>query len=546
MTEEQKAKQMLQWALQPDPTMDAEQGAAESGEIPGYEIEKILGQGGMGAVYKARHRELGRVVAIKVFSSTSEDAGMFVERLKKEGRMMAQLEHPNVLGIHDAAVTAEGVPYLILEYIDGMDLFVRMQNAETLSEKEAIRVATSVSKGLQAVHGLGIVHRDIKPANILLGNDGSIKVSDFGISKDVDDVAGTQLTLTGTTVGTVDYMSPEHSAGEELDARADIYSVGVMLYEMIAGVTPRGAFEPLSKFGASKKMEKLVMRCLQRDRNQRIGSAEELVEELAKVRAGLSKRGLPVWQQVGIGVLAGMAAVAALMAVIGNEDPSAGDGTAETEVGQDGKPEVMTLSPNAQEDLLDKSNWQDMRPMEGKFPPGENFRVEGNSLVSDGKGVNTLFSKLQPGDSYALEFKWKRYTGDHSIALFLPTPHGSVVFEMGAWGKNLMGIQGYKKGDRVVTMKEQAAKGVYQPNLPMYYAFKNGHYHYIRLVVKHGHLAVMMRPIDEHQYSQVALYDLRGKQWQIPSLWGKSKVKTIGFGSYHSAMYVSELKYRKF
>lgn len=533
MNEEEHAKQMLQWALQPDPTMEPSDAHSSNGEIPGYTIEKILGQGGMGAVYKARHRELGRVVAIKIFSSTSEDADLFIERLRKEGRMMAQLEHPNVLGIHDAAITADGVPYLILEYIDGMDLFTRLQNAETLSEREAIRIATSVCHGLSAVHQLGIIHRDIKPANILLGNDGSIKVSDFGISKDVEDTDGTQLTLTGTTVGTVDYMSPEHSAGLELDSRADIYSVGVMLYEMIAGVTPRGAFEPLSKYGASKPMEKLVMKCLQRDKENRVNSAEDLISELNKVKASLLKTAPPAWQQTLIGVAAGIGVVALLFAIL-----------PESSTPHDAPKNNESQTPPHTTNIWDAAHWNDMKDITETFIPNSGVSKEGASLVSEPYGIQHAFSKIKPSQNYVLELRWKRYTGKNSIGVFLPTPYGNTVFEMGAWDKELLGLQAYQKDGQQITMKQLGSSGNFQPNKPLHYPLKNGVYHHVRIHVRDSKMAILFKEATATTYKKCGFYDLSNKKWNIPSAWQVPHFTTIGVGSYKSQMYVSEIKYK--
>ena len=575
MTEEEKAKQMMRWALQPDPGRSASDPSAANGEIPGYQIEKILGQGGMGSVYKARHRELGRVVAIKVFSSTAEEADLFVERLRQEGRMMAQLEHPNVLGIYDAAVTSDGVPYLILEYVDGMDLFNRLQHEKTLSEREAIRIARAVCRGLEAVHGLDIVHRDIKPANILLGKNGEIKVSDFGISKDVEDTEGTQLTLTGTTVGTVDYMSPEHSAGQELDARADIYSVGVMLYEMIAGVTPRGAFEPLSRFGASKQMEKLVMQCLQRDRGKRIASASALERHLEKAKQALVKKRAPVGKQVVIGVVSGMAVVLLLWLWIGDrgeqtdgqqrqrsesneanpesirENPesgvvSGGEGRLSLSGSQSSQNKTWGINDAEQAYAgLDRQRWgsgEEIRPSSFRFTDG--FEASGGSLVSERKGIHFARSTTELARSFILEFRWKRYQGEQSIAVFLPTAYGPMVFEMGAWRKQLVGLQEYRKrGGSWRSMRSLPASREPRPDLPFQYALQNGQYHTIRLMVAHGAMAIKMRRDGEQKWQKAGYYTLADKAWQIPRVWNAGEIKSIAFGSYDSQMYVGGIKY---
>jgi len=237
-----KAKKMLAWALTErldTPTSDG------TIDLPGYTIIDTLGKGGMGTVYRAKHSDLGRLVALKVFTPKGSDYDLFVERLKREGKLMAELKHPNVLGIYDAAVMDDGTPYLVLEYVNGEDLQKRLEREKRLPIRNALRIAINVSQALSAVHKIGIIHRDIKPANVLLGMNGSVKVTDFGISKDTrSDESATSLTMTGTTVGTADYMSPEQTRNEELTSRSDLYSLGVLLYEMLMGVTPRGNFEP--------------------------------------------------------------------------------------------------------------------------------------------------------------------------------------------------------------------------------------------------------------------------------------------------------------
>lgn len=272
---------MLAWALTErleTPTADG------TLDLPGYKIIDTLGTGGMGTVYRAKHMKLGRTVALKIFTPQGQNHDLFVERLKREGKLMAELKHPNVLSIHDAAVMEDGTPYLVLEYVKGEDLQKKLAREGKLSQRTAINIAINICKALSAVHKIGIIHRDIKPANVLLGQNGSVKVTDFGISKDTrSDESHTSLTMTGTTVGTADYMSPEQTKNQELSPRSDLYSIGVLLYEMLMGVTPRGNFEALSKHGVPKNLEYIIMRCLQRDRQKRPASADTLAHSLKKI-----------------------------------------------------------------------------------------------------------------------------------------------------------------------------------------------------------------------------------------------------------------------
>ncbi len=308
VTDSNKAKTMLAWALTErleTPTADG------TLDLPGYKIIDTLGNGGMGTVYRAQHTDLGRTVALKIFTPQGKNHDLFVERLKREGKLMAELKHPNVLSIYDAAVLKDGTPYLVLEYIKGEDLQKKLMREEKLSQRTAVRIAIEVCEALSAVHKIGIIHRDIKPANVLLGQNGSVKVTDFGISKDTrSDDSHTSLTMTGTTVGTADYMSPEQTKNEELTPRSDLYSVGVLLYEMLMGVTPRGNFESLKKSGVPKKLDYIIMRCLQRDRQKRPGSADNLARSLKRILHQLNTRSHNNYLPVALCSIGALSAVA--------------------------------------------------------------------------------------------------------------------------------------------------------------------------------------------------------------------------------------------
>lgn len=302
---------MLAWALTERLETPTSDGILD---LPGFKIIDTLGTGGMGTVYRAKHMDLGRTVALKIFTPHGSDYDLFVERLKREGQLMAELKHPNVLDIYDAAVLEDGTPYLVLEYIKGEDLQKRLSREGKLSQRTALRIAIQVCEGLSAVHKIGIIHRDIKPANVLLGQNGSVKVTDFGISKDTrSDESSTSLTMTGTTVGTADYMSPEQTNNRELTPRSDLYSVGVLLYEMLMGVTPRGNFEALSKHGVPKNLEAVIMRCLQRDRQKRPASAATLAQSLRKIYKGINTRKHHSYKTISLYVLGALSAIAVLV-----------------------------------------------------------------------------------------------------------------------------------------------------------------------------------------------------------------------------------------
>jgi len=197
--------------------------------ISHYSILEQIGAGGMGVVYRSHDERLDREVALKVLSPTLLHDEHFLERFRKEARMLSKLNHPNIATIHDFD-TADGTTFLVMELIKGESLDRKIRK-NALPEKEIIRLGTQLLQGLQAAHEAGIIHRDLKPSNLRETPDGRLKILDFGLARIVQaDTESTQSTLgTAGIVGTLPYMSPEQLRGENLDARTDIYSAGGVL-----------------------------------------------------------------------------------------------------------------------------------------------------------------------------------------------------------------------------------------------------------------------------------------------------------------------------
>ncbi|MEN8129419.1 MAG: serine/threonine-protein kinase [Pseudomonadota bacterium] len=211
-------------------------------EIPGYKIESLIGQGGMAKVYLAIQESLQRKVALKVMAESLGGDAQFCERFLKEGRIIAQLSsHPDIVTIYDIGYTGS-VYYMAMEYIEGADLKQRIQRKTDLDQPLAI--VRQIASALGYAHSKGFVHRDVKPANILFNEDGAAMLTDFGIAKAVS--SNTQLTQVGFTVGTPEYMSPEQAMGLEIDARSDLYSLGIVFYEVLTGHKPFTGKDPFS------------------------------------------------------------------------------------------------------------------------------------------------------------------------------------------------------------------------------------------------------------------------------------------------------------
>src|SRR5262245_4269320 len=249
--------------------------------FPNLEILEVLGQGGMGIVYKARQRNLDRVVALKVLPPETAKEPGFAERFAREARTLARLQHPHIVGIHDYGESG-GLYYLLMEYVDGANLREVLRTGG-LDPKQALAIIPQICAALQYAHDQGVVHRDGKPENVLLDRAGNVKIADFGLAKLVQR-APVDLTLTraGQVMGTVHYMAPEqYRAPDSVDHRADIYSVGVVFYEMLTGELPMGSFAPPSeKASVDVRLDDVVKRALEQERDRRFQKASQVRSEV--------------------------------------------------------------------------------------------------------------------------------------------------------------------------------------------------------------------------------------------------------------------------
>src|SRR3954467_15709957 len=264
-----------------------------------YVIERKLGSGGMADVYLAEDQELGRRVALKLLDERHASDEQFVERFRREAQSAAGLNHPNIISIFDRG-RAEGTYYIAMEYLDGRTLKELLVRNGPTPIPIAIDYARQIIAGLSFAHRNGIIHRDIKPHNIVVGPDGRLKVTDFGIARS----GASQMTEAGSIVGTAQYLSPEQARGAPVDPRSDLYSLGIVLYEMLTGRVPftgdtpveiamkhlSQVPEPPSKLrsGVPHDLDAIVMRALAKDPDHRYSSAEEMDADLARIARGAS------------------------------------------------------------------------------------------------------------------------------------------------------------------------------------------------------------------------------------------------------------------
>jgi serine/threonine protein kinase len=253
--------------------------------IPQLEIKELIGKGGMGAVYKARQISLDRWVAVKILSPAISDEPTFSDRFTREARALGKLNHPNIVAIHDFGTT-NGLYYIVMEYVEGTNLRQLLRDA-SFDAKDALAIVPQLCDALQYAHEEGVIHRDIKPENILLDKRGRVKIADFGLAKLFGhDSMEANLTETNQVMGTVKYMAPEQMEGaKDIDHRADIYSLGVVFYEMLTGELPLGRFSPPSrKVQIDIRLDEVVMRALEKQPNLRYQHAEEVKTEVESVR----------------------------------------------------------------------------------------------------------------------------------------------------------------------------------------------------------------------------------------------------------------------
>jgi serine/threonine-protein kinase len=302
-------------------------------QVGHYRLLGVLGSGGMGTVYRAHDSRLDRDVALKFLPSHLSAQPEARERLLVEARAAAALEHPNVCSVHEVGETTDGRPFIAMACYDGETLKDRLGRG-ALSADEAVSIATQIARGLAAAHGRGIVHRDVKPGNVMLCADGTARLLDFGLAK----LADVTLTGSGVTPGTVAYMSPEQARGETLDARTDLWSLGVVLYEMLAGERPfRGGNDPAviqaivhqwpeplrgRRQETPRWLAGVVERLLEKEPERRFGSAAELLHDLtpppSAERVPPRRIRSPAWRAAGIA--GGLLAAAALLSHAVSDD----------------------------------------------------------------------------------------------------------------------------------------------------------------------------------------------------------------------------------
>ncbi len=284
-----------------------------------YEVQRLIGEGGMGRVYLAEHVDIGKLVAIKVLHPVYGRMPDLVERFRREARAATRIGHPNIVDVTDSGTTANGSVYFVMEYLEGVELAAVIDREGAIDIRRALEISTQVCRALSAAHAVGIIHRDLKPENVFLtsreGTSDFVKVLDFGIAKssEAEEARSKKLTSPGMAMGTPEYMAPEQAAGKPADERCDVYALGAILYEMLTGAPPytgdnfmeiltrKATLEPTPprqlRPEIPEAVEELLLRAMSRTPDGRPPSMEALEYELTKCLAG---RGTAVANILGI------------------------------------------------------------------------------------------------------------------------------------------------------------------------------------------------------------------------------------------------------
>ena len=296
--------------------------------LPQFRFSGLLGRGGMGAVYRATQLSLDRLVAIKILplDLLSYDEANFAERFRNEAVLMARLNHPGIVSVHESGEVG-GLLYIVMEYVDGTDVGRLIQGVGRIEPNRATGILIQVCEALHYAHAQGVIHRDLKPANLLVTREGRVKIADFGLAKRSDAALQT-LTQTNVAIGTPDFLAPEAwTPGTPLDARSDLYSLGVTLYQMLTGEVPRGLWKmPSVKAGVDARFDAIIDRAMQPDREARYQSAGELERDLKELQIDESSTPTPAphrspRRRMGKALVMAAACIAALLVLLWPSEP---------------------------------------------------------------------------------------------------------------------------------------------------------------------------------------------------------------------------------
>lgn len=499
-----------------------EQGMAEGDgvvELTGVEINVLIGRGGMGVVYLGRQVSLDREVAVKVLAGELADDPLFLERLEREARTMARLRHPNIVAVHDFQKLSDGGAAIVMELIEGGSLRELLQrHPKGLAVEEAMRMLRHIGDGLSAAHAQGVIHRDMKPENVLIDRLGIARVTDFGLAVPLHESTA-RLTLTGTTVGTVDYMAPEQLKGGEVDARLDVFALGVIAYELLTGQTPRGSFDPPHRLRRElpASVSRVIMRALKPDPVARFESIEAFTTELNRRWVGsripLENIVLPlviimVLSLIGWGLFGYLE-------------------RARQEVAEKG---AVIEKKLAQALSQEEGPWRDA--IAGVHIHNDNYggdwtNVDGVITSNDGICVMAIEKELPT--AYDVRMKFTRLSGKHSVALFFKANGMVGSAELDGWDEGLAGVQ---------LIDNETLQAGYGFRFPL----ENGRSYELLVEVRPNAVRMSVDGVFQKEF------DIAGKVLHPPVPWGWdpfARPAALAVGSYESATRFEKVEWRE-
>lgn len=472
--------------------------------VSGCEIAAPLGRGGMGAVYLARQVSLDREVAVKVLAGELADDPLFLERLEREARLMARLRHPNIVAVHDFQKLEDGSAAIVMEFIEGGSLRDKLrQHPKGLPVDEALRILRQIAAGLEVAHAAGVIHRDMKPENVLLTSDGMARVTDFGLALPLHE-SSARLTLTGTAVGTVDYMAPEQLKGGLLDVRLDVFALGVIAYELFTGQTPRGSFDPPNRVRPEVPLHisEAVMRAMKPDPDERFAKIEDFILALHRPsRTGFRFPRAGIIGAIAMLLVLGLGAVGTLW-ILNSQKKTISE--------QFGPWRDAIAGARIYDDVVG-GDWKNDK-----------------GILSSNDQICAIILEHELPESYDVRMKFTRLSGEFSVALFFMANGTTGSVELDAWAEALAGVQ---------MIDDEDLKKGYGFRFPL----ENGRSYELLLEVRPNLARVSVDGVFQKEF------DLAGKKLSITSPWewdSRARRAALGVGSYMSPTRFERVEWR--